>query len=283
MKSTVEYAAQLHAIEEHGVIVMRDISQFSIRHEDFVCPHMTLMLCTSGIARSLYDMREVSQRTYDLSCVLPGHIIHPMENSEDFRSTIIVLSHRIYKDLQFHTFSHDYEKFNLAPICSLSEEQTHQMLALTEQLEKTAAFTEEELPHRFNMMLSILAIGYEYLNYYRREQDIAWQSNRNAAMLSTFCDLVVTHYRESREVKYYAELMHLTPKYFSKIISTLTGGQSPADWIEQYVAAQAKHILRTQPVTIKEAAYRLGFTESASFCRFFKRVTGLTPQEYKAG
>ena len=90
------------------------------------------------------------------------------------------------------------------------------------------------------------------------------------------------HYRESREVKYYAALMNLSPKYFSKII-TEAAGMSPADWIEQYVVAQAKLMLHTQPFTIKETAFRLGFDESASFCRFFKRVTGLTPQQFRAG
>jgi AraC-like DNA-binding protein len=80
-------------------------------------------------------------------------------------------------------------------------------------------------------------------------------------------------------VKYYAALMNLSPKYFSKII-TEAAGMSPADWIEQYVVAQAKLMLHTQPMTVKETAYRLGFDESASFCRFFKRVAGVTPREF---
>ena len=33
--------------------------------------------------------------------------------------------------------------------------------------------------------------------------------------------------------------------------------------------------------TIKETAYQLGFPTTANFCRYFKRVTGIYPQEYK--
>lgn len=29
----------------------------------------------------------------------------------------------MFDDLRFHTFSHDYEKFNYAPVCSLTDEQ----------------------------------------------------------------------------------------------------------------------------------------------------------------
>jgi len=34
-------------------------------------------------------------------------------------------------------------------------------------------------------------------------------------------------------------------------------------------------------VTIKETAFQLGFPSTASFCRYFKRATGIYPQEYK--
>ena len=41
--------------------------------------------------------------------------------------------------------------------------------------------------------------------------------------------------------------------------------------------------IRTQHLTVKEAAYALRFNEASSFCRFFKRVTGQTPQQFRAG
>lgn len=281
MHSTTDYAQQLQNIEQTGLVVMRDVSRFSAYHTEIVCPHMALMIVERGSTRVLYDMQEKTQRQYDIACLLPGHLLNPMESSDDFKASIVVLSHQLYKNLQFHVFSHDYNKFNFAPISPLTPEQAENMLTVIHQLEIVAGHTEEELPHRYKMLLSLLAVGYEYLNLYRRRQDLQWADNRHVDLLNRFCDLVVDHYRESREVKYYAALLNLTPKYFSKVIASLTGGQSPADWINQYVASQAKHIISTQHLSVKETAYRLGFSESASFCRFFKRITGLTPQEYK--
>ena len=188
----------------------------------------------------------------------------------------------MFDDLRFHTFSHDYEKFNYAPVCSLTDEQAAHLLSIVDQLIIIANHTNEELPHRHQALLAQLAVGYEFLNYYRREQDKQWTENRHVELFNRFCDLVVKHYRESREVKYYADLLNLTPKYFSKVIRTATGGLLPGEWIEQYVTAQAKRLIETRATqTLQETAYMLGFSEPTSFYRYFKRVTGMTAKQYR--
>ena len=280
MYTTSNYAAQLRNIEQTGVVVMPNISRFAQYNVDSLCPHFSIMLMERGSVKTLYDMREMTQCEGEISCLMPGHIVRTIESSDDMQATVMVLSHKLFDELQFHVFSHDFEKFNIAPISPLSAEQTQQIKSITDQIAFVAAHSEEEMPNRYSMIISLLAVGYEYLNYYRRELDKDWHDNRNAGLLTRFCDLVALHYRESREVQYYADLLHLTPKYFSKVISSLTG-ESPADYIDQYVVVQAKQLLDKRPMTVKETAYRLGFNESASFCRFFKRVTGQTPQEYR--
>ena len=48
------------------------------------------------------------------------------------------------------------------------------------------------------------------------------------------------------------------------------------------MATQAKRIMDAHPQqTVKETAYQLGFPTTANFCRYFKRATGINPQEYK--
>ena len=93
---------------------------------------------------------------------------------------------------------------------------------------------------------------------------------------------MVEHYRESREIKYYANLLNLTPKHLSKVIRAATNGISPVEWIEQYVTTQAKRLIETRATqTLQETAYLLGFSEPTSFYRYFKRVTGMTAKQYR--
>ena len=69
---------------------------------------------------------------------------------------------------------------------------------------------------------------------------------------------------------------------FEDIYGQETGGLSPADWIEQYVVAQAKRYIETSPsLTLGEIAYLLGFPDPTTFYRYFKRVTGHTAKQYR--
>ena len=271
------------SIEQSDILIVREMPRFFGYNEDFVFPHIILTLILSGSARAMYDMRVITHHKNDLTIILPGHIMHPIECSDDFSYTLLFISPKMFDDLRFHTFSHDYEKFNNAPFCSLTDEQAAHLLAIVDQLAIIANHTDKELPHRYQTLLAQLAVGYEFLNYYRRDQDRQWAENRNADIFNRFIDLVVKHYRESREVKYYADLLHISPKHLSKVVRTAANGLSPVKWIEQYVMAQAKRLIETRATqTLQETAYLLGFSEPTSFYRYFKRVTGMTAKQYRA-
>jgi AraC-like DNA-binding protein len=268
-------------IEQSGILIVREMQRFFNYNENFVFPHIILTLCLSGSARAKYDMRVITHRKNDLAIIMPGHIMHPIDCTDDFTYAVFFISPKMFDDLRFHTFSHDYEKFNYAPVCSLTDEQASHLLAIVDQLIVIANHTEEELPHRHQALLAHLAVGYEFLNYYRREQDRQWVENRHADIFNRFCDLVVNHYRESREIKFYADMLNLTPKYLSKVIR-MAADISPAEWIEQYVTAQAKRLIETRATqTLQETAYMLGFSEPTSFYRYFKRITGMTVKQYR--
>ena len=272
----------IREVEQCGILIVRKALRFFNINEDFVFPHIIITLCLSGSARAMYDMRVIAHHKNDLAFIMPGHIMRPLDCTDDFSYAVFFISPKMFDDLRFHTFSHDYKKFNYAPHCSLTDEQAAHLLAIVDQLIIIANHTDEEMPHRYQTLLAQLAVGYEFLSYYRREQDRQWTSKRHAEIFSRFCDLVVNNYRESREVKYYADLLNLTPKYLSKVIRIAADGLSPVKWIEQYVTAQAKRLIETHATqTLQETAYMLGFSEPTSFYRYFKRVTGMTAKEYR--
>ena len=156
------------------------------------------------------------------------------------------------------------------------------MMALNELLGAIASHDVYDLQLRRQMLLSQLAVGYEFINYYRREQDRQWAESRSATLYTQFCDLVVEHYKENRNVYYYAKQLDYDPRYFSKVFRQFSNGLSPLEWIQPYVATQAKLIMDTHPEqTVKATALQLGFPTTANFCRYFKRATGIYPQAYK--
>jgi AraC-like DNA-binding protein len=249
---------------------------------DIVLPHVVLLFCLRGSARVMIDMQEFSIEKNDFGVLMPGHVLRRIKCSDDSANLRVIISADMISELKTRAFSHDSDKFNYAPKCHLTDVQAKRMMALVELLEAIASHDTNDLQLRRQILLSHLAVGYEFVNYYRREQDREWAESRSAKLYSQFCDLVVEHYKENRNVNYYAGLMGYDARYFSKVFRQFSGGLSPLEWIQQYVATQAKLIMDTHPKqTVKETAYQLGFPTTANFCRYFKRATGIYPQEYK--
>lgn len=275
-------AQLIQSVEQNGVCVEKEIHDSPITGVDVLFPHVIVIMCMRGSARVMFDMQELPIEKNDFGVLLPGHVLRRIACSEDYAYSCLLISAEMYNELKTHIFSHDYDKFATVPKCHLTDVQAKRMMALNELLGAIASHDVYDLQLRRQMLLSQLAVGYEFINYYRREQDRQWAESRQAELYMQFCDLVVEHYRENRNVQYYAQLMNYDARYFSKVFRRYSNGLSPLEWIQQYVATQAKRIMDAHPQqTVKETAYQLGFPTTANFCRYFKRATGINPQEYK--
>ena len=272
----------LQSVEQNGVCVEKEVLGHSVTGVDMVLPHVMILFCLRGTAHVMFDMQEFAIEKNDFGILMPGHFLRRISCSEDYTFACVLISAEMFKEVKAHAFSHDSDKFNYAPKCHLTDVQAKRMMALIELLEAIASHDTHDLQLRQQILLSHLAVGYEFINYYRREQDKQWAESRSAKLYTQFCDLVVKHYRENRNVNFYADLMGYAPRYFSKVFRQFSNGLSPLEWIQQYVATQAKLIMDAHPKqTVKETAYQLGFPTTANFCRYFKRATGIYPLEYK--
>ncbi|MGM9700192.1 MAG: helix-turn-helix domain-containing protein [Prevotella sp.] len=90
--------------------------------------------------------------------------------------------------------------------------------------------------------------------------------------------LIERDYKLSREVSHYAADMHITSKYLTTIVRQMSG-HTPKTLIDHYVILQLKTQLRLSRKTIKEIAWEYHFSDASFFCRYFKRHTGISPNE----
>lgn len=81
-------------------------------------------------------------------------------------------------------------------------------------------------------------------------------------------------------VTYFADALHLSPNYLSRLLKILTG-QSTKQFIIGKVIELAKEKLSTTDLTMNEIAYGLGFEHPQSFSKLFKSQTHLSPLQFR--
>ena len=282
METKQKFEEALRTIEKSEMIVLRDIHSFPVYGQDIIFPYLMIFICHAGSSRALYDMQEIRFRENEIAIILPNHIIHPIESSPDYTITVIMHSLAFEQEMTQRRMTHDRNKFHENPACRLTDEEMTQYMKAVDMLDLISNTPVSRYPHRHDMLMAQTDIMAAMLDACRRDIDEEKRAiNRNRSVFNTFCNQLAAHYREQHEVAFYAEKAHLTTRHFSVIIKEIVG-LSASDYIEQYLATQANNLLLSRPdLSVQQISDYLGFAESPSFCRFFKRLTGITPNDFR--
>ena len=105
------------------------------------------------------------------------------------------------------------------------------------------------------------------------------KGNRQYKFFCDFLSLLNEQHRTERSVQYYADHLHITPKYLSNIIRKYTG-LTASQAIDQYVIFAIKQTLYRNEHNIKKISEEYNFQSQSFFGRYFKRITGLSPNAY---
>ena len=267
-------------IEERGTMVVDYTSGIIANKEAYISPYSVIALCQQGAVESEYDMKSVKFQAHDIAVMRPGHVVKNIATSADYSAQLIVTSATCLDNMRQQFLSHHLatkNSFDTQPCQHLTNEQYRQVQDVFSLMRTVCnmknIYRDELMSSTFHTLMVLLST-------FRNEQDEGQQDTSNQ-LSSQFNNAVIEHYRHSRQVSFYARMFHLSPKYFSTIIKQETG-ISAGEWIDRYVVLQAKDLLsRRHHLTILQVAEELGFTEQASFSRFFKTNTGLSPTEYR--
>ena len=130
--------------------------------------------------------------------------------------------------------------------------------------------------------LKAFFIGFhEYLQRNPQYRPDEVKSYRVRELFNRFMMLLERDYKISRDVNYYAAQMNISSKYLTNIVNLVTG-HTPKTIIDQYVILQLKMHLKRTTQSIKEMAWEFHFADVSFFCRYFKKHTGLTPQQIRS-
>ena len=98
-----------------------------------------------------------------------------------------------------------------------------------------------------------------------------------------FLSLLPQHFEEHHDIGFYASELCITTTYLSRVVRQVSGGRTVVDYINQMLLMEAVFLLRQTSLSITQISDRLHFAEVTTFTRFFNRMKGITPREFRKG
>lgn len=94
-----------------------------------------------------------------------------------------------------------------------------------------------------------------------------------------FRDILFKYHKDEKRVTFYADKLSVTENYLNKCVKNITQ-KSPKQWINEMDINYSKALLQSSK-DIAEIAYELNFHTASHFTQLFKKITGITPKEYR--
>jgi AraC family transcriptional regulator, 4-hydroxyphenylacetate 3-monooxygenase operon regulatory protein len=124
--------------------------------------------------------------------------------------------------------------------------------------------------------LLIIQIGRQSSN---RAESIK-ASNEALRLFRQFSDLIEENYKHHLPLPEYTARMGVSESRLNQICQKISNS-SPKKLINDRLLQEIKRLLKFSNQTSKEIGYQLGFNDPAYFCRFFRRQTDMTAQQYR--
>lgn len=139
----------------------------------------------------------------------------------------------------------------------------------------SSPFQKEKVTLCFNLLLFELASHYNPVS-----PAVTKRVSQREKIVLGFLNLVAQNCRGQHGVKFYADRLYITPDYLNKVVRDSTGS-AVKHFIEEAILAEAKNLLHTTELTIREISEELEFTHPGFFSTFFKKLAGVPPSAYR--
>ena len=232
-----------------------------------------------GSFRSIINLQEQTCKAGSVVFVCPGTIVDPLEQSDDLavfgmgiRPDVFQIAHAgsppaLFNGKQKHG------------ILSVSDTEATLIEMLLRTLHAMAVANGEGGEQRVTHHL-IAAITTYYDSVFASREGNKPEANGRSAVFDHFLRLVNEHCAEQRKLAFYADRLCVTERHLCTLIRQ-SSGCTPKEWIDKAVVTAAKVKLRHSDKPVCEISDELHFPSPAFFCKYFKRMTGCTPQEFR--
>lgn len=104
--------------------------------------------------------------------------------------------------------------------------------------------------------------------------------NQGDVYFRQFVELIDEHIKQEHEVAFYAGKLGITGKYLSEVCK-LKSGHKAKEIISSFLISKIKQEMTMTGKSIKTIAYEYGFSDQSSMGKFFAKMTGMAPGDFR--
>lgn len=175
-------------------------------------------------------------------------------------------------------FKSDFTFFapNISPVFNLTDKQLHELSNLFNLIkyeQKEYGETNREV------IRNLTNVIFEKAKAYQRSTQVK-DEKPTSSLVKEFLYLCNTSFLTLHAVKEYAHKLSVTPKHLTEIVKEQTG-LTALETIHQMKVSYAKGLLTQTTMSVKQIAFELGFESPEYFTVFFKKITGVAPNQFR--
>ena len=284
-----EYNDLLGVETLHPLVSVIDLSKSRrIRHMRHTFGFYTLFLKEVRCGNLIYGRQYYDYQEGTIVAIAPGQVAGVEDNGEVFqpKGWALVFHPDLIRgtSLGRNIRSYSFFSYEANEALHLSEQER---AIVVDCLHKIRTETEHAVDkHTRRLITANIELLLDYcVRFYERQ--FLTRSQVNSDLLIRFETLLDAYFSSDRpqseglpSVKYFAEQLHLSANYFGDLIKKETG-RTAQDHIQLKLIDVAKERIFDVRKSVGEIAYELGFKYPQHFSRLFKKLTGLTPKEYR--
>ena len=125
--------------------------------------------------------------------------------------------------------------------------------------------------------------GFEYLEQVAKQLFTLKKTkdqDRSTKVIDRMSHYIEHHLHEDLSLVRLSEIYYFNPSYLSHLFKQ-EQGVNLSEFIDQARINRAKKLLRETELKVRDVSEQIGYNSAHSFSRFFKKMTGMTPKEYR--
>ncbi|MBR5119034.1 MAG: helix-turn-helix domain-containing protein [Muribaculaceae bacterium] len=244
--------------------------------------YTAIMLCVEGEA--IIEANMQNYRFVKGDCICMGNVLYKrtMKMSDDFRGRVLVCKSSFAFDTIVGIPTGFLESIYVSPIINIADEK--EWALINNHFDNLSLMQDKHLGVRHLELVALTFRAVVLLMASFRGTANLEQAyyNHGDVYYRNFIELIDEHVKQEHDVAFYAERLHITAKYLNELCKQKSDHKAK-EIISSFLISKIKQEIIMSGKSIKTIAYEYGFSDQSSMGKFFTKITGQSPSEFRKG